>query len=834
MSTIHDLDASRAGDAPPADETDSGAGAHEAAVEPTVLRKVRDLIAARTRFEPEDVQGKQETLVDQGLIFEVDHVLDARIEAIGITGHFLPQASDKASADPHQAAAADLPNRLRLAGRLLKHRLEQSDTAYDFKGEGGVYLGDATRYWQLDNCTACNGRGKNRCSLCYGSGQNTCHTCSGSRQNPCDAYGCFNGRKNCTTCGGSGHVTKQVGEYVSVSVLQSDGSYHNDNQYRTRSETHSCTAYGCSYGKVICSRCRGTSYVSCGTCHATGQVSCNHCNGLGHIRCAPCEGSGQTGICAWVDVHGKPAYGLRWTGDVDERAADIETRIGLHGVATATAGLTLRQIRIDNEPCPEAVTATYAAVLPVAHLDAVCNARDYHLVAYGIALDWLDLDEIVETLLRVDLEALRNALVIASGEGIFASSVETLAQPLRHVTESEINTEIVEATLSGEALDKLHVLTSAEYVTQVHDSMLAALRQIYTREAKRLAWRIPLVVLVLGVAIGLLFGGVPAALAGLVSIPLTHLFFTRRVRSVLAQALGGLEQGKRALSLIVKGRRHRFAQGLLNAPLAVLAGLLLMVPQYRHAADTSVGLPGPAQTAAAGSENPSAANAPAMNPASVAMTGAHGSAATGSAGGTADPALAPALALLAQGQYAQARPVLRQQAEAGNAHAFGPYAVSLMYDDDHHALTNETPQLRAEALQWAQRAVQANPTDAASLEAEGELLTSDWKHVPDMRRGMLVLKQAALLGSTDAMHQLGMIYGNGRHVPQNMNESRTWFAMAAKAGQAVDLYNLGLMDWYGYAMPHPDRQAALQLWQQAAAKGEARAIRAVAQGHPPV
>jgi len=90
-----------------------------------------------------------------------------------------------------------------------------------------------------------------------------------------------------------------------------------------------------------------------------------------------------------------------------------------------------------------------------------------------------------------------------------------------------------------------------------------------------------------------------------------------------------------------------------------------------------------------------------------------------------------------------------------------------------------------------------------------------------------------LLGNTDAMHLLGMLYGSGRYVKQDLNESRRWFAMSAGAGQAVDMYNLGLMDWYGYAAVRPDRVEAMRLWKQAAAQGEQRATRAVAQGHPP-
>lgn len=771
----------------------------------TLRGKIRALISASTRFTPEDVQCAAETSVDQAMTFEVRHTLDARTKSIEINGHFLGArgSADKQSRNPYQDAAAQVADRLREARRVLTGALKRAQTPYDFASEGDVYLGHAGRFWNLDTCSGCSGKGKNRCHTCFGQGYNTCQTCHGTRETPCTAWGCVFGKKNCGNCNGMGTVTREVGYTTYVTVTGADGISRTDSHYQTRYETHPCTAYGCFHGKVTCNQCNGTSRVSCSTCRATGRVTCSPCQGSGKIICASCVGSGQTGTCSWTDVHGTPAYKASFAGEVDPRAAEIEAKLGLHGLAAQTPGLTLTRIGVDNDDYPKAITANYTATLRIAHLDAVCNQRDYHLVAYGRSLEWLDLDNMVETLLRADLESLRNALVIASGEGIFATSVQTLANPLHQMIQSEINTEIVEATLSGAALDKLHVLTSAEYVTQVHDSMLAALRQIYTREAKRLAWRIPLVVAAAGVGVGVFAGGGWAALAGLASIPIADLVFKRRACSVLAKALGGKQQGERALGLVLKGRKHRFAQVLIGTPLVAASALLLLFPLH--------GLWRSSVAAPSGSMQSGVAATPA-----------------------ASPEIAAAMTLRRQGQYAQARAMLRAQAEGGNTQAFGPYAVSLMYDDDHHSLAHETPQLRAQALQWAQRGVQANPLDAVSLEAVGELLTSDWHHKPDMRNGLAALTSAANLGNTDAMHQLGMIYGSGRTVAQNLSEARKWFTLSANAGQAVDMYNLGLMDWYGYGMPQADRQEAMHLWKQAAAQGEARAVRAVAQRHPPV
>lgn len=781
---------------------------HDAQEAATMRGKIRALISESTRFTPEDVDCVAEHAVDQALTVEVCHKLDARTKSINITGHFVRSpGNDKRSDQPYEDAAAQVTDRLRLAKESLGAALKRSGTTYNFASEGSLYLGHAGRFWNLDTCAGCHGRGKNRCTTCYGNGYNTCHACSGTRQTTCSAWGCVFGKKSCSNCNGSGSVSREVGYTTYITVTGPDGLSRTESRFQTRYETHPCTAYGCSYGKVTCGQCNGTARVSCGTCSATGRLVCSPCHGSGNVICGGCAGSGKTGTCAWTDVHGSQEYKLAFTGEVDARAAEIEAKLGLHGVAAQTAGLTLTRIGVDHEAYPRAVTAKYAATLRIAHLDAVCNQRDYHLVAYGQSLEWLDLDNMVETLLRTDLESLRNALVIASGEGIFATSVQTLANPLHQMVLSEINTEIVEATLADEALDTLHVLTSAEYVTQVHDSMLAALRQIYTREAKRLAWRIPLIAAAPAIGVGVLAGSGWAALAGLASIPVAGLVFKRRVGVLLAKTLGGKQQGERALNLVLKGRKHRFAQTLIGAPLAALSALLLLFPLH--------GLWGDA-----------------LMPRSASMQA--GATPTPATATTQSAEVMAAMALRRQGQNVQARAMLRQQAEAGNTSAFGPYAVSLMYDDDHHSLAHETPQLRAQALQWAQRGVQANPGDAVSLEAAGELLTSDWHHKPDMRNGLPALNSAASLGNTDAMHLLGMIYGSGRAVPQNLGEARKWFTLSANAGQAVDMYNLGLMDWYGYGMPQADRQEAMRLWMQAAAQGEARAIRAVAQGHPPV
>ena len=53
---------------------------------------------------------------------------------------------------------------------------------------------------------------------------------------------------------------------------------------------------------------------------------------------------------------------------------------------------------------------------------------------------------------------------------------------------------------------------------------------------------------------------------------------------------------------------------------------------------------------------------------------------------------------------------------------------------------------------------------------------------PDMDTAVVLFKQAADLGIKDSQFNLGILYGQGMGVPQNLSESYKWFALAAKTG----------------------------------------------------
>jgi hypothetical protein len=97
-------------------------------------------------------------------------------------------------------------------------------------------------------------------------------------------------------------------------------------------------------------------------------------------------------------------------------------------------------------------------------------------VAYGTDLRWLTLDDIVEKLLRGDLKALSDALAGSADDGLFSARAGLLT-PLRDEAASELNADVIEAVLSGDA-DHAHVdVVSAEYASNVRTCVLGALRQ---------------------------------------------------------------------------------------------------------------------------------------------------------------------------------------------------------------------------------------------------------------------------------------------------------------------------------------------------------------------
>jgi TPR repeat protein len=74
-------------------------------------------------------------------------------------------------------------------------------------------------------------------------------------------------------------------------------------------------------------------------------------------------------------------------------------------------------------------------------------------------------------------------------------------------------------------------------------------------------------------------------------------------------------------------------------------------------------------------------------------------------------------------------------------------------------------------------------------------------------------------GDALAQYNLGVLYRNGRGVPQDDVQARQWYAKAAAQGQAKAQYNLGTLYFNGDGVPK-NYQQALRWFRLAADQGE--------------
>lgn len=77
------------------------------------------------------------------------------------------------------------------------------------------------------------------------------------------------------------------------------------------------------------------------------------------------------------------------------------------------------------------------------------------------------------------------------------------------------------------------------------------------------------------------------------------------------------------------------------------------------------------------------------------------------------------------------------------------------------------------------------------------------------------LRKAAEQGQADARNQLGVLYSEGRGVPQSYVQAKEWFQKAADQGHAGAQVNLGTLYFLGQGAPESD-QMALSWFRRAA------------------
>ncbi|WP_348698382.1 hypothetical protein [Duganella fentianensis] len=795
--------------APPAGAPSASVAAPAAGAE--ALEMVRTLVRDKTRFEPDDLQQLHGEDLQQPMTLSAHYTLRTHLAEHAINGAtFSAHASDHRCDSRFEvvdAANDDSDDRLKVAHAKLAQHLARADAEYNSVSEGR-YLGYARRHWHLEGCTPCCGSGKVSCYTCHGSRQETCDQCSGRRTVSCTGIGCYGGQVNCTTCYGTGSVrsSETYTEPVSVATTvyrdgQSYTSYHTEYQSRSRDVSRPCS--GCSYGKVQCRVCWGSGIVNCVRCGASGSITCRTCTGAGKLTCNPCAGSGKVGKTAWIEVHAAIEYALTLPDQAGDDVRRITAAAGLHGTAVMADQLRLAQVVTQPHRVGE-FRADYQLLLRIVRLAVECSEKEYDLVAYGKPLAWLTLDDIVEDLLRKDLQALSQALAQVADDGLLAADVDALLKPLHAVAASELNADVIESVLDGNTEQSHGHVVSLDYAQTVRTAVLGALRHIYTRQAKRSWWHGTLAVCGATLAVWLFSQLGYAILAGLAATAASIVWFRHRMRRLLADALGGSNQAERAIALATRSKRQRLAYFLILAP-ALLALVLLasMLPSRGWMA----GAAAPAQ----GRPQAGLALSPAQRADVDAVLKRH-----------------------TAGDFGYARQRLEALAQAGNPAAYGPYGWMLLLAEglspQHVQSDGGAVARERQARRWIDLGLAQD--DSWAHAAQGVSLLVAGRSSAERSKGQAMLEQAAGRGNGAAMHFLGNAYLQGHYLSRDLAAARKWYEQAAALNQPADLYNLGQIEWHGAASSRPDRAKALLLWRRAAAMGEPNAIAALQRGQP--
>jgi len=187
------------------------------------------------------------------------------------------------------------------------------------------------------------------------------------------------------------------------------------------------------------------------------------------------------------------------------------------------------------------------------------------------------------------------------------------------------------------------------------------------------------------------------------------------------------------------------------------------------------------------------------------------------AGGGAQPnaLLAQAKSLFSSGEHRQAYPLFQQAAEAGSAEAMvflGTYA-----DSTQPAYANVAKNDTVAAA-WYRKAAEAG--DARGMANLG-VMYANGRGVPqDDAQAVNWYRKAAEAGDADGMTNLGWMYQNGRGVARDDAQAVNWYRQSAEAGSPHGMANLGWMYWNGAGVTKDD-VAAIGWYRKAADAGDA-------------
>ncbi|MBA5866221.1 MAG: hypothetical protein GDA67_05920 [Nitrospira sp. CR1.3] len=105
-------------------------------------------------------------------------------------------------------------------------------------------------------------------------------------------------------------------------------------------------------------------------------------------------------------------------------------------------------------------------------------------------------------------------------------------------------------------------------------------------------------------------------------------------------------------------------------------------------------------------------------------------------------------------------------------------------------------------------------SSCAELETPVNGSSSQNRHNED-QAAVVELRKSAEEGNADAQNKLGMLYSEGRGVPQDYVQAKQWFEKAAEQGHAGAQVNLGTLYFHGHGAPESE-QMALSWFRRAA------------------
>ena len=145
------------------------------------------------------------------------------------------------------------------ASKSVKYVLENLKGYQFFAYEESGYL--------EEDCSSCDGSGKEACDNCDGQGNIICRSCDGD------------GKEDCSTCDGTGEDD----------------------------EGDACGECGGS-GNEICNECDGRGDEMCYSCDGDGEFDCNNCDGRGNV---------ETDVMGYDEFYDK-VYTTNKLGDMDD------------------------------------------------------------------------------------------------------------------------------------------------------------------------------------------------------------------------------------------------------------------------------------------------------------------------------------------------------------------------------------------------------------------------------------------------------------------------------------------------------------------------------------